>query len=234
MTENITLVNSKWTGEAIEHQYGVQDYEVVYPPVTNPLNKTLWELRQEGFVLITRIDPFKRIEQAIETIKCIRNRGFDVSLHIAGRRDDPRYFEQIKRICDENSPWLFMHGLLSREDLFDLMDLYKYGINAALDEPFGIAVAEMVKAGCMVFVPNAGGQTEIVDAPELVYDHFEDAVDKITCVLNDEALQRTLLGQLQTQGRIFSTESFCRRIQGVVNDYFEHTPTFKPSPSCQV
>jgi hypothetical protein len=37
-------------------------------------------------------------------------------------------------------------------------------------EPFGMAPAEMAAAGCIVFVPNDGGQIEIVNGdPRLVY-----------------------------------------------------------------
>ena len=100
------------------------------------------------------------------------------------------------------------------------MNKYKYGINGALDEHFGIAVAEMMKAGCIVFVPHRGGQTEIIDTPELIYQDVDDAVDKITRVLRDEVPRNELLKRLERQGDIFSTQTFCRSMQSTVSDFF--------------
>jgi glycosyltransferase involved in cell wall biosynthesis len=43
------------------------------------------------------------------------------------------------------------------------MPTFRYGIHGMLDEHFGMAPAELAAAGCIVFVPNDGGQVEIVD-----------------------------------------------------------------------
>ena len=100
------------------------------------------------------------------------------------------------------------------------MDQHKYGINAAVGEPFGIAVAEMVGAGAIVFVSNRGGHTEIVKSPQLIYRDIEDAVDKIIGVLGQESLQKDLLGTLDRQSDIFSTQAFCDGIRNVVDTFF--------------
>ena len=88
------------------------------------------------------------------------------------------------------------------------------------DEPFGIAVAEMVNAGAIVFVSNGGGQTEIVDSPQLIYDGIEEAVEKISRVLREESLQRELLCQLQHQSSSFSTQAYSDRIGNTVDTFF--------------
>ena len=103
--------------------------------------------------------------------------------------------------------------------MLSLMDRFKYGINGALDEHFGIAVAELVKAGSIVFVPNGGGQTEIVGMPELIYDGVDDAVSKITAVLSDEQIQRDSLERLAQQADIFSTDTFCQKMQQTVQNF---------------
>ena len=105
------------------------------------------------------------------------------------------------------------------------MDRYKYGINGALDEHFGIAVAELVKAGSIVFVPNGGGQTEIVGMPELIYDDVDDAVAKITAVLSGNRAQQAALEKLSQQSKIFSTETFCQHMQQTVREFLHPAPT---------
>jgi len=220
MLRNTTLVTSKWAEEAIKGVYAFSDCQVVYPPVSGPQTGTPWDEREEVFLCVSRAVPEKRIDQAIEVLKRVRNQGFQISLVIVGRRDDGAYSRRIAQLAQGN-PWITMREVMPREELQGIMSRSKYGINAAPDEPFGIAVAEMVKAGCIVFVPNGGGQKEIVDTTELVYDDAADAVDKITRVLNDHELQRALLHRMADQGRIFSTEAFCQNIRAIVRDFFE-------------
>ena len=53
------------------------------------------------------------------------------------------------------------------------------------NEHFGIAVAEMMQAGCITFIHDSGGQTEIVNLRELRYQTKEEAIEKIIQVLKD-------------------------------------------------
>ena len=56
---------------------------------------------------------------------------------------------------------------------------HRFGIHCRSHEPFGIAVAELAAAGCVTFVPDGGGQVEIVDHPDLIYTSPEAAIEKI-------------------------------------------------------
>lgn len=220
MLRNTTLVTSKWAGEVIKSVYTLPECEVVYPPVNVPSAKTPWGLRQDGFLCISRISPEKKIEQAIEILKRVREKGFAISLRIVGRHDDLSYVQRIRRLCAEHNSWAVLEGVLPGEELHTLMGRFKYGINAASDEPFGIAIAEMVTAGCIVFVPDSGGQTEIVDDSRLIYRTVEEAVDKITKVLDNEPLQKSLLDKLEGREELFSNRAFCGSMRGVVDQFF--------------
>jgi glycosyltransferase involved in cell wall biosynthesis len=66
----------------------------------------------------------------------------------------------------------------------------------------------MVKGGCIVFVPNGGGQTEIVNHPALIYEDDDDAVRKIETVLAGAALQESLREHLSQAAQRFSIENF--------------------------
>ena len=218
--QNTTLVTSRWAGEVIERLYGISHWKVLYPPVSVPAAKGPWSLRENGFLCIARISPEKRIERAIEIVKQLRERGLDICLRIVGRQDDLIYAEQIKQLCEQNGTWAVSQDALPREELRSLMARFKYGINAASDEPFGISIAEMVTAGCIVFVHDSGGQKEIVDDPRLIYCDIPDAVDKITKVLESETLQESLLARLENRDEIFSTQAFCSGMQKVVHEFF--------------
>ena len=218
--QNITLVTSQWAGNLVERVFGIPHWKVVYPPVDVFPEKAPWAPRENGFLCIARISPEKNLGQVIQILQLVREKGFDISLRIFGRQDDPHYFQEIKRVCEESGSWAVLEGPMARQELRSLMTQVKYGINAATDEPFGIALAEMVNAGCIVFVPDSGGQTEVVDDPQLTYSGVDDAVEKITKVLESKSLQQSLLGRLENQEEVFSTQAFCGAMRMVAGEFF--------------
>ena len=100
-----------------------------------------------------------------------------------------------------------------------MMAGHKYGLSGRENEPFGIALGEMVKAGCIVFVPNGGGQTEIADHPALIYESDDDAVRKIEAVLADSTLQTKLRTHLAQGAQRFSVGNFRQGIRKVVDEF---------------
>ena len=229
--QNITLVTSEWAGGLTRRLYGIADAQVVYPPVNSTPETLGWESREEGFLCVARVSPEKRIERVIEILSSLRYRGFDISLRIIGRQDNPGYLAQIKGALGYDPAWVHLDGLLSRVGLQSLMGRYKYGINAAEDEPFGIGLAELVANGCIVFVPNSGGQTEIADDPRLVFSSVDEAVRKIAEVLESREKQRVLLDHLSRKRGTFSTQNFCAGVHEIVSgilspktEYGGHVP----------
>ncbi|MCI0453956.1 MAG: hypothetical protein L0Y68_03040, partial [Candidatus Dadabacteria bacterium] len=65
MKNNITLVNSDWTGNKIREFYGIEP-TTVYPPVPGDFAEMPWEKKENGFVCVGRISPGKRFETVIE------------------------------------------------------------------------------------------------------------------------------------------------------------------------
>jgi glycosyltransferase involved in cell wall biosynthesis len=105
----------------------------------------------------------------------------------------------------------------AREALVRLLARQRYGIHAMLDEHFGIAVAEMVRAGCIVFVSQDGGPREIVgDEPRRLFASIPDAIRKVRAVIDDPALQGTLRAHLARRGTLFSAERFVRELRAIV------------------
>ena len=83
------------------------------------------------------------------------------------------------------------------------------------EEHFGIAPAEALLGGCVVFVPDGGGQVDIVGAEaRLRFASTEDAVDKIVGVLEDESEQRELRDYLASRAALFTRERF----EGAIRD----------------
>jgi glycosyltransferase involved in cell wall biosynthesis len=216
---NLTVANSRWSSGIMASRYGVEA-QIVYPPVLAEVPQVSFKDRENGFVCIGRLVPEKRIDLVVETLSEVRNRGHDIHLHILGGGSDDGYLRTLRQLQVKNQEWVFLEGWVAGENKAQLIARHRFGISGIANEAFGIAVAEMVKAGCLVFVANGGGQTEIVDAGELIYDDIDDAVGKITRVLSDERLQNRLLKRLEHQGESFSTQAFCHNIRKVVHGFF--------------
>jgi len=101
------------------------------------------------------------------------------------------------------------------------MARHKFGINGCRREAFGIAVAEQVKAGCIAFVPDGGGQTEIIDHRMLIFKNEDDAVRKIEAVLSSVNVQENLRGHLAVRARELSTEKFMNSVREIVFEFLK-------------
>jgi glycosyltransferase involved in cell wall biosynthesis len=221
MKQNLTLVNSDWTGTKVRERHGIEA-TTMYPPVLGMFPEVPWEDRENGFIAIGRIAPEKELEKLIDSLAAVKSQGWDIHLHIVGSPEDRRYYKRILRRVRENASWVFLEQNLSREELVQLVSMHRYGIHGMAEEHFGIAVAELVWAGCLVFVPRGGGQVEIVDGDErLLYAAPEEAVAKIILVMSDPDVQRSLRTHLASRKRLFSTERFMRRMQELVRHFGE-------------
>ena len=169
---------------------------------------------------IGRISPEKELEKIIDILTEVRTQRWPVHLHIIGAHDNSGYYERVRQRVHQNASWVFLNENLSREELAHLVTQHRYGIHGMAEEHFGMAVAEMVEAGCIVFVPRGGGQMEIVAGEErLLYKTPAEAIAKITRTLSDAGEQTALRSYLATRKELFSTELFVRRIQEIVRSF---------------
>lgn len=194
---------------------------VIYPAVIDTFAEVPHHIRRNDFVCIGRISPQKRIERMIRIIGTVRNRGHDVKLRIIGPLDGSRYSRTITLLAQRHPEWVFLEGRRAVDEKARIMTECRYGIHGRQGEAFGIAVAEMVKAGCITFAPAEGGQAEIVDQEALLYHDDDDAVDKIIAVLNNDSLREDLRRHLRRQGEKFSAEQFMADLRETVERFIE-------------
>jgi glycosyltransferase involved in cell wall biosynthesis len=221
MKQNLTLVNSNWTGALLKEIYGVPSV-VLYPPVPDDFPKIQWKHRENGFVCIGRLSAEKKVENMIDILSAVRVLFPDVHMHIIGftTEYDKDYYQRIQRRINDNNSWIFLHLDISRKELTEIVSHHRYGIHAMQDEHFGIAVAEMVCSGNIVFVPNCGGQVEIIGHDSrLLYDSKEKAVEKIIHVLNHSDKQASLRRYLNSRKELFSREKFTQQLLYIMKEF---------------
>lgn len=231
MKQNVTLVNSNWTGAHVERFLGIKT-RTLYPPVVDPAPGVAWPERRNGFLAIGRISPEKEYERVMTILARVRERIPDVTLTIVGTADRHvrRYHSRLRdlartlgstsaRSASADKGWIEFRDDISREELRRLMGTQRYGIHGMREEHFGMAPAELARAGCIVWVPRGGGQMEIVgEEPALMFDSDADAVAKIVNTLEDPAEQDRLRAALTATER-FSTREFVRQVRAIVEDF---------------
>ena len=216
--QEIIIANSNWASNVIYEKFSVKCHTTIYPPVEkiNDIdakdNKSI-----KRFVSVGRIATEKRIEDQINIIKRVRSKGHNIELHIIGSVGSDSYGLSIKSIC-KDLPWVTLHGALFSKDKKIFLFESDYAIHTRLNEPFGITVAEFIEAGCMPFVPDSGGQIEIVTPKELQFSSLDDAANKITFVLENSELKNNLQEELAKLKNRFSTRNFCMKSYSVISD----------------
>lgn len=224
LESNYSIANSQYTADRVQKSYGI-DSEVIFPPVITQIDALPWEEKENAFLCSGRIVQPKQTHRVIEILKAIRQRGFEVSLHITGGGGgvyQQAYLTQVEKLVDQNSDWITLHQNLPYDEYLKVVARCRYGIHYK-PEPFGISIAEMLKANMLPFVRSKGGQMEIVGAEHeaLLFKKQKDAVEKISAVLGDTALQESLRASLQARKALFSTEHFMKSIRTTVASYLQ-------------
>jgi len=223
---NLMVTNSHWTARQINRIYDVEPV-VLYPPVRWSGTRRDWVERKPCFVSLGRLSPDKRLMEVIDILERVRQRGFEVELEIIGNEDKvagQAFIRQLRERIVQAGGWVRLHENVDRTTLEDIVSACRYGIHAMIDEHFGIAVAEMMRAGCIVFVPDSGGQVEIVgNERSLCYRSDADAVEKICAMLMDEKEQARLQSALDQRSDDFTEARFMEGMREIVADFASKT-----------
>ncbi len=214
---NLTLANSRWTAAGLERRGDVSEVRVLYPPVIDPGRGLPWADRDETFLCIGRFHGSKRIETAISIVARVRTTTMlRARLIVTGSAVDREYTARMHRLAERHGSWIEFREDLSRTELNQLMGRSRYGIQAMENEHFGMATAEMIRAGCVVFAHDSGGTREVLnEEPQLLWRSEDDAVRKISDLKKHEPLR----ARLQEHARQFSTEQFVAHFQDIVRTF---------------
>ncbi|NEU56570.1 glycosyltransferase [Halorussus sp. MSC15.2] len=176
-----------------------------------------WSEREPGFVTIGRLARYKNVLDNVEIIDRVRERGHDVHLHLVGPGYDDEYAREVKRAASERD-YVSVEGECSREELVEIVCRHRYGLHGKRHEHFGMAVAELVAGGTVPFVPDNGGQREIVGSDRLTYDTVPEAVERIDRVLSNPDTANDLRRDAAEIEREYGRDRFQREIRAVVAD----------------
>lgn len=216
---NVTATASGWIGEEFERCYGRPADLVLYPPPLGlclaPEEKRVW-----GFVSACRAKPDKAWISMIELVRRLRERGHAVSFTMLclGKKEDA-FVQRLHIEAAKNAEWLTLELNAPRERLDQALRDHAFGLHLAPREGYGMAVAEMLLAGCLTGVSDSGGQTEIVTEPELRFSGLDDAVEKWHLILSHPKLRERLLAGQQARRSLYTQETFQAEFHRAIDDF---------------
>jgi glycosyltransferase involved in cell wall biosynthesis len=225
------VANSAWTARESERYLPCRP-SVIYPPVkTTDLRSESWEDRTESIVTVGRLAPRKNLRNNVSIVSALRERGHDVDYYIVGPSTNwsfspfsDSYAERVRAIANQHD-YVHVLGEVDRSRLVTLLSSAKYGLHGMEEEHFGIAIAEYVASGMIPFVPDSGGQREVVgDDPALTYESRADAVERMDRVLAEPRLQHRIRDRLPDIEREFGRDRFHREIRRLAADLVEQGP----------
>ena len=211
-------VITKWATKVVKDFFHTEPI-VLYPPVPESPIVVPWEKKENGFIWVGRFTPEKKMEKVVKIIKKVREQGLNMNFHIIGVKTDPAYFKLIKKYQKRYKHWIYIEKNKDEASKLELISKYRYGINGRENEPFGIAIAEVVKAGCILGVPKGGGQIEIVNHEDLIFSSEKDAVAKIVNTLSNKKRQYELLEHLKEQTEKFAVDRFRKKVRELVEGF---------------
>lgn len=210
---NLTLANSRWTADGLQRLGEVATPVVLYPPVLDPGEGLPWSARDDVFLCIARFTAAKRIELAVAIVGAVRVQSMpQARLLIVGSPVDADYSSRLRRLA-AGEPWIEFREDLSRAELNRLMGRSRYGIQPMIGEHFGMATAEMTRAGCLVFAHRSGGTPEVLNHEDaLLWTTEAEAVERIAARPSSESLR----ARLRANAERFATERFVERFRTIV------------------
>lgn len=196
----LTIANSRWTAsERPNSTNQVGPTATVYPPVS-PRKIDLTESRSSNrIVAVGRLVANKRHREAISIVEAAARRTkCDLSLTIVGRGEG-RYVRELAQFAQQSGVATVIPNASDRQ-LDETMSRARFGLHTYQSEHFGIAIAEMILAGCIPVVHDDGGAVELIPDPRCRFRSDEQAVE---CV--ESLVKLSLDEQEQIQAVLQST-----------------------------
>jgi glycosyltransferase involved in cell wall biosynthesis len=188
---NIVLANSSSTQNECIKRWNREDCVVLYPPINvDEIPICDPPVKEDVCIVLSRIDPAKRIELAIEAFssEILRDKKLLIIGYVS--KDNAHYYYKLVDLCKKHSN-ISIFPNLKRTDVLYLLSRAKVFFHPRPNEHFGIATVEAMAAGCLPVVHASRGPLEVIvnngkyglaytattELPELLGYAFNLAID---------------------------------------------------------
>lgn len=218
LKNSLIVTNSKFSQQAIINELKMDGQHQIVPVIISPpvrvdeiIKMVPFHSRREDIVLVlSRIHPSKKIENAIEVARILKRRGVGEKMLIVGNLTTDNickaYKEEISNMIEryDLSDYVVMMPSIDVDSLRRLMQKSKVYLHPMRGEPFGISVVEAMAAGIIPIVPSTGGVTEFVPK-EYQFESLDEACNKIQAAMKASDTERQKLSEIAEE---FSAEDY--------------------------
>lgn len=212
---HLVVANSRWTAARLGELYGLSGCPVIHPPVMDVEPPDAGR-DPGGFLWLGRAAPEKRLDDAVAIMEGVRAAGHEAELWVAGDFAGSEYGRRVARGL-RRVRWVRFFGHVVGAEKRALLARARFGLHTRPCEPFGIAVAELMKAGSIVFAPDAGGPGEMLEGTPLLFGDVAHARRLIVRTLEAPESWSALSSEVASRGRRYSNTSFCEAVLALVS-----------------
>ena len=225
MKNSTVITNSEFSRRAIVNALGLYNIHILSPPIdietfrnvalmTKNYNET-----NDSILVISRIAPHKKIENAIKLAKILKDRNVGKGMKIVGNLyyyffD---YYSELKQmILDLGlTDYVTFEINATLDKLISIIRESRIYFHPMVGEHFGMSVLEAMAAGLIPVVPNEGGIIEFVPK-KYQFNKIEHAAEIITYVFNH--LPKTEQIKVSYDINKFSNYNYIEGFHAILNE----------------
>jgi glycosyltransferase involved in cell wall biosynthesis len=225
MRNSTVITNSEFSRRAIVNAFGSDNIYVLSPPIDIETFRNV-ALMANGddetndiILVISRIAPHKKIENAIKLAKILKDNNVSKGMKIVGNLyyyffD---YYSELKQMVLDLglTDYLTFEINASIDKLLSIIRESRVYFHPMIGEHFGMAVLEAMAAGLIPVVPNEGGLTEFVPQ-EYQFNTIEQAAEIIMHVFTH--LPKTERIKISNDINKFSNSHYIEGFQTILNE----------------
>ena len=225
MRNSTVITNSEFSRRAIVNAFGMNNIYILSPPIDIETFRNVASMsngddeRNDIILVISRIAPHKKIENAIKLAKILKDNKIGKGMKIVGNLYDYffDYYSELKHMVLDLglTDYITFEINASLAKLLYIIGESRVYFHPMVGDHFGMAVVEAMAAGLIPVVPNEGGPTEFVPR-EYQFNTIEQAAEIITYVFNH--LPKTERIKINDNINKFSNSHYIDGFQTILNE----------------
>jgi glycosyltransferase involved in cell wall biosynthesis len=228
MKNSILVTNSEFSRRAIVKAIGLNDVHVLSPPIDietfsglrlKRISNESNNIRNAKILVIARIAPHKKIENAIKLAKILNDNNIGKGMKIVGNLYHyfMDYYSEIKQMVLELglTDYVRFEINASLNKLLSVIQESSVYFHPMVGEHFGMSVIEAMASGLITVVPKQGGVAEFVPQ-RYQFNTIEDAAKIIMHVCNHVYNAEEI--EMSKDINKFSNSHYIKGFQKILND----------------